>query len=45
MNYTTQEYANDVVFSVLEACNEARVEHPTLVSSRAGRWSPTTRCW
>ena len=32
MNYTTQEYANDVVFSVLEACNEANVEHPTLVS-------------
>ncbi len=32
MNYTTEEYANDVVFSVLEACNEARVEHPILVS-------------
>src|SRR4029078_1955603 len=32
MNYTTQEYANDVVFSVLEAWNEAKVEHPTLVS-------------
>jgi arginine decarboxylase len=32
MNYTTQEYANDVVFSVLEACNEAKVDHPILVS-------------
>ncbi|MFN0063156.1 MAG: biosynthetic arginine decarboxylase [Myxococcaceae bacterium] len=32
MNYTTEEYANDVVFSVMEACNLANVEHPTLVS-------------
>jgi arginine decarboxylase len=32
MNYTTEEYANDVVFSVLEACDQAGVPHPTLVS-------------
>jgi arginine decarboxylase len=32
MNYTTEEYANDVVFSVLEACNSAGVPHPILVS-------------
>jgi arginine decarboxylase len=32
MNYTTEEYANDVVFSVLEACDKAGVEHPTIVS-------------
>jgi arginine decarboxylase len=32
MNYTTEEYANDVVFAVLEACDKAGVEHPTLVS-------------
>ena len=32
MNYTTEEYANDVVFSVMEACDAAGVPHPTLVS-------------
>ena len=32
MNYTTEEYANDVVFSVMEACDAAEVPHPTLVS-------------
>ncbi|MBI3269467.1 MAG: biosynthetic arginine decarboxylase [Planctomycetes bacterium] len=32
MNYTLQEYANDIVYSVLEACNAARIEHPNLVS-------------
>jgi len=32
MNYTTEEYANDVVFSVMEACDLAGVPHPTLVS-------------
>jgi arginine decarboxylase len=32
MNYTTEEYANDVVFAVMEACDSAGVTHPTLVS-------------
>jgi arginine decarboxylase len=32
MNYSTEEYANDVVFSVMEACDAAGVAHPTLVS-------------
>jgi arginine decarboxylase len=32
MNYTTEEYANDVVFSIMEACDLAKVPHPTLVS-------------
>jgi len=32
MNYSTEEYANDVVFSVMEACDAAGVPHPTLVS-------------
>src|SRR5688572_23795382 len=32
MNYTTEEYANDVVFSVMEACERAKVPHPNLVS-------------
>jgi arginine decarboxylase len=32
MNYTMQEYANDVVFQIMEVCDEAGVEHPHLVS-------------
>jgi arginine decarboxylase len=32
MNYTTEEYANDVVFGVMEACQAAGVPHPILVS-------------
>ena len=36
MNYTVQEYANDVVSSVQEACDEAGVAHPDIVTE-AGR--------
>jgi arginine decarboxylase len=32
MNYSMQEYANDVVFQIMEVCEEAGVEHPNLVS-------------
>lgn len=32
INYGLQEYANDVVFHVKEICDEAGVEHPTIVS-------------
>src|SRR3954470_22209518 len=32
MNYTTEEYANDVVFSIMEGCDLARTPHPILVS-------------
>ncbi|MCA9679191.1 MAG: biosynthetic arginine decarboxylase [Kofleriaceae bacterium] len=32
MNYTVQEYANDVVYAIKEICDEAGVPHPTLVS-------------
>jgi arginine decarboxylase len=32
MNYTTEEYANDVVFGVMETCDRAGVPHPMLVS-------------
>ncbi|MCA9620702.1 MAG: biosynthetic arginine decarboxylase, partial [Myxococcales bacterium] len=32
MNYTVQEYANDVVWSVQELCDEQEVPHPVLVS-------------
>ncbi len=32
MNYTVQEYANDVVWAVQEACDEAEIPHPTLVT-------------
>ncbi len=32
INYSLQEYANDVVFGVMDVCDEAGVEHPVLVS-------------
>lgn len=32
MNYSIQEYANDVVFHVQSVCDEAGVEHPQLIS-------------
>ena len=32
MNYTVQEYANDVVFHTQSVCNEAGVPHPQLIS-------------
>ncbi|HZM62242.1 MAG TPA: biosynthetic arginine decarboxylase [Vicinamibacterales bacterium] len=32
MNYTLEEYANDVVFHVQTVCDEAGVAHPTIVS-------------
>ena len=32
MNYSLQEYANDVVFQVMEVCDDAGVEHPVLIS-------------
>lgn len=31
-NYTMQEYANDIVYGVMNICDEAGVPHPTLVS-------------
>jgi len=35
-NYTAQEYANDVVAAVMDACNERHVPHPHL-TSESGR--------
>lgn len=32
INYSLQEYANDVVFHVKQVCDEADVPHPTIVS-------------
>ncbi len=32
MNYTLQEYANDVVYRVKTVCDEAEVPHPTIIS-------------
>ena len=32
INYTMQEYANDVVFRVKSVCDEAGVPHPTIIS-------------
>ena len=32
MNYTLQEYANDIVFGMMELCDVEGVPHPTIVS-------------
>jgi arginine decarboxylase len=32
MNYTLQEYANDIVFAMMELCDPEGVAHPTIVS-------------
>ncbi len=32
INYGLQEYANDIVFHIKEICDQAQVEHPTIVS-------------
>ncbi len=32
VNYTLQEYANDVIFRIKSICDEAGVPHPTIVS-------------
>lgn len=31
-NYTLQEYANDVIYQVQAVCDDAEVEHPTIVT-------------
>jgi arginine decarboxylase len=32
MNYTMQEYANDIVYALQESCDQAGVSHPTIVT-------------
>ncbi len=32
MNYTVQEYANEVVYRIASVCNEREVPHPTIIS-------------
>ena len=32
INYTLQEYANDVVFRIRDVCDEAGIPHPTIIS-------------
>src|SRR5580704_4151450 len=39
VNYTLEEYANDVVYHLQTVCDEAKVPHPTIVSER-GRELP-----
>jgi arginine decarboxylase len=36
MNYSVQEYANDVVAAIQESCDDAKVPHPSIVTE-AGR--------
>jgi arginine decarboxylase len=32
INYTMQEYANDVVFHIKDVCDDANIAHPTIIS-------------
>ncbi|MCZ2342328.1 MAG: biosynthetic arginine decarboxylase [Bacteroidales bacterium] len=32
INYTLQEYANDVIFRIRDVCDEAGIPHPTVIS-------------
>ncbi|QDU34069.1 Biosynthetic arginine decarboxylase [Poriferisphaera corsica] len=32
INYTPQEYANNIIFHIKEACDAAQVPHPTIIS-------------
>ncbi len=43
MNYTLQEYANDVVYAIMEMCEEAQIPPPTLVSE-SGRATVAHHC-
>ncbi|QQE12126.1 biosynthetic arginine decarboxylase [Planctomycetota bacterium] len=31
-NYSPQEYANNIIFHIKEACDEAGIDHPTIIS-------------
>jgi arginine decarboxylase len=43
MNYSLQEYANDIVYAVMEMCGEAGITPPTLVSE-SGRATVAHHC-
>lgn len=43
MNYSLQEYANDVVYPIMEMCEEADIPPPTLVSE-SGRATVAHHC-
>ena len=32
MNYTMEEYANDIVYNIMDVCDDERVPHPSIVS-------------
>ncbi len=43
MNYSLQEYANDIVYAIMEMCDEAEIAPPTLVSE-SGRATVAHHC-
>ncbi len=44
MNYTLQEYANDVVYYIQMVCDQAEVPHPKIIRKAFARWWLTTAC-
>ena len=45
INYTLQEYANDVVFRIKRSATRPACRTRRSSPRPAGRWSPTTACW
>ena len=43
MNYSLQEYANDVVYTIQQVCEEEEVPEPNIVSESGRAVTPTTR--
>jgi arginine decarboxylase len=44
VNYSVQEYANDIIYSLAEACRENDVPMPHVISE-SGRVTAPARCW
>ena len=32
MNYTLEEYASDIVYNIMDVCDDEKVPHPNIVS-------------
>ena len=45
VNYTLQEYANDVVYHIQNVCDEAEVPHPTIFRRAAAPSPRITAFW
>lgn len=44
MNYTLEEYARDVVYTIQTVCDEANVPHPNIISESGRAFPRFTVC-